>query len=200
MVSTWGSDGQDLGEQPYKTCFLSDGPNGYSVGINIEGDWHEDLYETPEARDAAVDGYALWDRRNERPSLYDVRSADAIEEEDGVYDVLIVFSLEDPNNSDDRIHVAQQALRDTFPFLPAPTGDVGDASGMERAEFSVSYLLTIDQLRQLSQFVEIEEMADIEEAVVAGTPYIPDSDTSSVADYLDDHPLARAFAESGLKL
>lgn len=135
-----------------------------------------------------------------RPSLYDVRLADEIEEEDGIYEVTMVFSVNDANDNEDRFRVAQETIGDTFPFLPAPLYGVTEASGMERADFAVNYCLDIDQLRKLSQFVELEEMADIEKAVACGTPYIPDEMESNVADYLEDHPRARAFVESGLEL
>lgn len=135
----------------------------------------------------------------DRPSAYDVRLADPVDENDGIYEVQMVFSVDNWDHKGDRVEVAQQAMADTFPFLPAPTRGIKEELGPERADFFVVYHLDIDQLRQLSQFVEIEEMADIETSAAASTPYIPDFQNSDeLEDFLEDHPAARAFVETGL--
>lgn len=140
----------------------------------------------------------------DRPSAYDVRLADPIDpvgDHDGIYEAMMVFSVSNWDHKGDRVEVAQQAMADTFPFLPAPSRGVKEELGPERADFFVVYHLDIDQLRQLSQVVEIEEMADIETAAATGTPYIPDFQNSDeLEDFLEDHPTARAFVESGVEL
>lgn len=59
LIDSWGREGYDVGREPEYTWFVSEGPDGFGFGQNIEGDWREELYATREARDAAIDAAAF---------------------------------------------------------------------------------------------------------------------------------------------
>ena len=58
-IYEWGGDGYDLGNPPIYTFFVSESPEGFGFGVNIEGDWREELYPDRESRDAAIDAAAF---------------------------------------------------------------------------------------------------------------------------------------------
>jgi hypothetical protein len=60
-VDEWGRDGYDVGSPPEYTLFASEGPDGYGLGFNIEGDWREEIYADRESRDAAIDAAVFED-------------------------------------------------------------------------------------------------------------------------------------------
>lgn len=61
QIEGWGRDGYDVGREPEYTWFVSEGPDGFGFGLNIEGDWREEIYSAREARDAAIDAAAFAD-------------------------------------------------------------------------------------------------------------------------------------------
>ena len=76
-VYEWGRDGYDLGSPPEYTFFVSEGPDGYGLGFNIEGDWREETYADRGSRDAAIDAAAfeVW-KRNEEEQVENIESVD----------------------------------------------------------------------------------------------------------------------------
>lgn len=76
-VYEWGRDGYDIGSPPEYTFFVSEGPDGYGLGLNTEGDWREEIYADRESRDAAIDAAAfeVW-KENEEEWVEGVETID----------------------------------------------------------------------------------------------------------------------------